>query len=186
MQKISSPSCLFAIYIIWEKLISAFQQIHFTVQFLGSIVKMMFLHVERNNSRHFQDAWLYMKYPAHVQTASCAVLIDKCFVPTVTYSSELLGPVPEDCSNPTQHFACNFFSLVKVPQKGAASLFPVAASFPQTPFTPGGIFSDLHSFICPKLSFLVLRPCFLHQNTYLSLEQEASDKSCRVLPDHIN
>jgi len=103
-----------------------------------------------------------MKHPAHVQTASCAVLVDKCFVPTVTYSSELLRPGPEDCANPAQHFACNFLSFVKVAQKGVSSLFPVAASFPQTAFTPCGIFSDLHSFICRKLSFLVLRSCFLH------------------------
>lgn len=155
-------------------------------QFLGSIVKMMFLHVEGNNCRHFQDAQLYMKYPAHVQTASCAVLIDKGFVPSVTYSSQLSGPGPEDCSNLTQHFACNFSSLVKVAQKGASSLFPVAVSLPQTAFTPCGIFSDLHSFICPKLSYLVLCSCFLHQNAYLSLEQETSGKCCRVLPDCIN
>lgn len=137
MEKISFPSCPFAIYIIQGKLISAFQQIYLMVQFLSSIVKMMFLHLERNKLRHFQDAWLYLKYPAHIVRASWAIQIHNCFLPTVTYSSELLGPGHEDCSNLTQHFACNFFSLVKDTWKGNNLFIVFSGCFlPQNSFYP--------------------------------------------------
>lgn len=58
-----------------------------------------------------------MKYPAHVQTASCAVLIDKCFVPTVTYSSELLSSGPENGSNLLSTLLAIFSALWKLLRK---------------------------------------------------------------------